>query len=123
MRILINDREYTITEEDQKQLIKTLFQEAEKYYSQMPSAFQVIIDQLARGLLYSAEKKMIDKGVPAEIAKEIRPAKKQSPSLKFLEVLASNVDEPANKLTLSMAETDFELYNFQYWFNDDGPKI
>lgn len=123
MRILINDREYTITEEDQKQLIKSLFQEAEKYYSQMPSAFQVIIDQLARGLLYSAEKKMIDKGISPEIAKEIRPAKKQSPSLKFLEVLASNVDEPANKLTLSMAETDFELYNFKYWFNDDGPKI
>lgn len=122
MRILINDREYTITEEDQKQLIKILFQEAEKYYSQMPSSFQVIIDQFARGLLYSAEKKMIDKGVAPEIAKEVRPAKKQSPSLKFLEVLASNVDEPASKLTLSMAETDFELYNFKYWF-DDGPKI
>lgn len=123
MRILINEREYTITEEDQKQLIKILFQEAEKYYSQMPPSFQVIIDQFARGLLYSAEKKMIDKGVPAEVAKEMRPTKKQSPSLKFLEVLASNVDEPANKLTLSMLETDFELYNFQYWFNDDGPKI
>lgn len=123
MRILINEREYIITEEDQKQLIKTLFQEAERYYSQMPATFQVIIDQLARGLLYSAEKKMIDKGISPEVAKEIRPAKKQSPSLKFLEVLSENVDEPASKLTLSMLETDFELYNFQYWFNDDGPKI
>lgn len=122
MRILINDREYTITGEDQKKLVETLFKEAEKYYSQMPPTFQVIIDQLSRGLLYSAEKKMIDKGISPEIAKEIRPAKKQSPSLKFLEVLASNVDEPASKLTLSMAETDFELYNFKYWF-DDGPKI
>lgn len=123
MRILINETAYEISGEDQKRLIESLFSEATKYYDKMPVQFQVIIDQLARGLLYAAEKKMISKGIDPEKAKEVRPAKKQSPSMKFLELLGANAEEPAGKLNISAQELGGQLYNFQYWFNEDGSQI
>jgi hypothetical protein len=124
MIIQLNDKQYRLEGEQQQKLIDALFLEALKQYEKVSPKFQILGDQVCRGLLYSAEKKMLANGASPENAALVRPAKKQSPTLKFLELIANNVKEPADHVVLWISETGGQINNVSYEMRSpDGTRL
>jgi hypothetical protein len=112
--ITIEDKEYIISDDVKTKLLNMLFAEGEKIFDKLGTAHQILAEQASRGILYSMEKKMIEKGIEKTVAAAIRPDKGKSPTKKLMAVMASlarEFDIPASVIlsTIENSITDFSV--------------
>jgi hypothetical protein len=87
MIIKLDGKELQVSDAVKYTLIEQLFGEGLKIFDKLGMAHQILAEQVTRGVLYSMEKKMLNAGMSKEAALLLRPDKKQSPTIKLLDVM------------------------------------
>lgn len=116
MKLYLNSQEYVLSEQAEFQLLQAFFSQGHKFYQELDLTKQLLADQVARGLLYDAEKKMLEKGVSPEIAMQIRPAKSENAAEKFIDVLAMNMSLPLQSTEVHANVEGNVITGFAYQF-------
>lgn len=95
MKLTIDRKEYTFTDNAVNDLMKCVSGDASSALQKLNPTYKLVGEQIARKMLYDFEKKAVENGFDKEQAKLIRPEKNQSPIDKIISLL---VTENAGKI-------------------------
>jgi hypothetical protein len=87
MKIIIDGKSYTLSEQSEKVIGTAIAVEANKALENFPFQYKLIGEQMARKMLYDFEKKAIENGAAKEDAIKLRPTKNESPLTKMLDIV------------------------------------
>lgn len=110
MKIVIDNKTYTLSQESEKVIGTAIGQEANKALENLPIQYRIIGEQMARKMLYDFEKKAIENGADKEDAKKLRPDKNESPLTKMLAImLTANAGNYTKNITLYLTTSGDEV--------------
>ena len=117
MLLKLDGKNYTVSEETSNKLIQLAISQALKIYNEkLPAVAQAFISKMARDYLYSMEKKIYEATHNKQLAKTMRPAKKQDSIEKILELMIGGLKEeilPHATLGIS-TNNDGEITDFTF---------
>jgi hypothetical protein len=109
MKIVLDGTDYDVTEETLQTLQLDLLKFIDAYKNMLDGSIKAVIEMFVIRMLYKLESDMVAKGMLPEFAKQVRPAKGESPIDKFIQVMFMGAKMYANNAEIRLQTDNSEI--------------